>query len=233
MPTTLAGLAIFVAFLTPGFLNYLQRKRRVPQRTLSPLVEVATFLSISVFTNLLAVGLFAAVRAIAPKHAPNVEQMLSHGTSYIYPRIGYITAWSIGVLIVSCTIAVLIGSDIIPFARLAPVIIDVSAWYQIFESGPKGAKVYVGCDMSDGSYISGYLQWYNTDVDEIADRDLALAAPILVKANDQTVTSDFERMILSARNIERLSVDFVDGFTSESERAQEDGRENGNSEKHG
>src|ERR1700722_9504940 len=172
MPTTLGGLAIFVVFLTPGFLNYLQRKRRVPQRKLSPLVEVATLLSVSVFTNLLAIGLFALVRTFLPKHTPNVQQILIQGSTYIDPRIGYIAAWSLGILVTSCIIAVLVGSGVIPFDRLiTPLIIDNSAWYQVFDSAPDNAKIYVGCDLSDGSYVSGYLDYYNTDVDEVADRD--------------------------------------------------------------
>jgi hypothetical protein len=215
MPSTLGGLAIFVVFLTPGFLNYVQRRRRVPQRALSPLVEVSTFVSISVFTNLLALGLFALVRWITPDHSPNVEQMLTEGATYIDPRVGYIAAWSAGVLVVSCALAVLIGSGKLPFPELTPVIINTSAWYQVFESGPADAKVFVGCDMDDGSYISGYLDWYNTDVDEVADRDLVLAAPIEINAEGETTETGFPRMILSARNIERLSVSFVDGDESD------------------
>jgi hypothetical protein len=211
MPTTLGGLAIFIVFLTPGFLNYIQRKWRVPQRKLSPLVEVATFLSVSVFTNLFAIGLFAITRAFLPRHTPDVQQVLLQGTAYIFPRIGYIVAWSLGVLAVSCTVAVLIGSGVIPFDRLiTPVIIDNSAWYQVFDSAPENAKIYVGCDLSDGSYVSGYLDYYNTDVDEVADRDLVLAAPIEIKRDGKTETSGFQQMILSARSMIRLSVYFED-----------------------
>ena len=190
MPTTIGGLAIFVVFLTPGFLNYLQRKWRVPQRKLSPLVEIATLLSVSVFTNLVAIGLFAAVRTVLPKHTPNVQRVLIQGSTYIFPRIGYIAAWSLGILVVSCIIAVLIGSGVLPFDRIiTPVMIDSSAWYQVFDSAPDNAKIYVGCDLSDGSYVSGYLDYYNTDVDEVADRDLVIAAPIEIKMDEKTESS--------------------------------------------
>jgi hypothetical protein len=215
MPSTLGGLAIFIIFLTPGFLNYVQRRRRVPQRALSPLVEVSTFVSISVLTNLLALALFAFVRWITPTHTPNVEQLLSQGATYVDPRVGYVAAWLAAVLVVSCVLAVLIGSGILPFPQLTPVIINTSAWYQVFESGPVDTKVFVGCDMYDGSYISGYLDWYNTDVDEVADRDLVLAAPIEITAEGHTTKSGFKRMILSARNIDGLSVSFIEGDDAE------------------
>jgi hypothetical protein len=219
MPTTLSGLAIFVVFLTPGFLNYIQRRRRVPQRSLSSLVEVATFLSISVLTNAAALGIFVAIRAITPDHTPNVEGLVTEGFKYVDPRIGYIVVWTIIVLGISCTLAVIIGIWPGPFRNLTPVIIDSSAWYYAFELGPEGSKVYLGCDMNDGSYIGGYLDWYNTDVDEVADRDIVLAAPIATRIDGHDVESDFQRVVLSARNIAKISVTFLAGAPAKPEGA--------------
>src|ERR1700722_13224899 len=98
MPTTVGGLVIFAAFLTPGFLNYVQRRRRVPQRTLSPLVEVATFVSTSFATNLVAIGVFIGIRKLFPSHTPNIEYIVKSGSSYVDPNLGYIFLWSIIVL---------------------------------------------------------------------------------------------------------------------------------------
>jgi Family of unknown function (DUF6338) len=210
MPSTVGGLVIFAAFLTPGFLNYIQRRGRVPQTTLSPLVEVATFLSISVATNIVAVGFFSFVRWLLPSHTPNVELLISQGTRYLDPRPGYIAVWCFGVLLVSCTLAVLVGRWPGPlFGRITPVIIDASAWYHVFDSAPKGYSVYVGCDLTDGTYVGGYLSWFNTDVDDSADRDLVLNAPIIVRAEGEQSESEFQRMILSARNISRVSVSYL------------------------
>jgi hypothetical protein len=100
MPSTLGGLVLFVVFLTPGFLNYIQRRRRAPQRALSPLVEVATFLSISVATNVVAVALFSVVRLATPAHTPNIEALVSMGSAYIDPRIGYLALWGFGIMAV-------------------------------------------------------------------------------------------------------------------------------------
>jgi hypothetical protein len=210
VPSTVGGLVIFAAFLTPGFLNYIQRRGRVPQSTLSPLVEVATFLSISVATNIVAVGIFSLVRWAMPSHTPNVDLLITQGTRYLDPRPGYFAAWCFGVLLVSCTLAVLVGRWPGPlFGRLTPVIIDASAWYHVFDSAPKGYSVYVGCDLTDGTYVAGFLSWFNTDVDDSADRDLVLNAPIIVRAAGQQAETQFQRMILSARNISRVSVSYL------------------------
>jgi len=208
MPTTLGGLAIFVIFLTPGFLNFIQRRRRVPQRKLSSLVEVATFVSISVLTNLAALAAFSFFRWLEPDHSPNVDEIVTLGSKYIDPRLGYIILWSGIILAFSCTLAILIGARPGPLARITPLVVDSSAWYQVFESGPPDTRVYLGCDMNDGSYVSGYLDWSNTDIDEVADRDLVLASPITIVIDGQESDSECQRIILSARNIAKLSVDF-------------------------
>lgn len=210
MPSTISGLIIFWAFLTPGYLSYIQRQGRVPQRSLSPLVEVATFLSVSLATDLLALGAFSLIRLCLPTHTPNIRLLLSQGSKYIDPRIGYVAAWSIGILITSCTLAIVVGRWPPRLVkRMAPVIIDASAWYHIFEAVPSGCSVYVGCDLIDGTYVSGFLEWFNTDVDESEERDLVLGEPIIVRANGVQSTTDFQRMILSARNISRLSVSYL------------------------
>jgi hypothetical protein len=209
MPSTLGGLALFVAFLTPGFLNYIQRRRRAPQRTLSPLVEIATFLSISVATNIAAVAIFSLVRLITPEHTPNVELLASRGASYVDPRLGYVALWGLGILALSCCMAVAVGVWPGPLRRLTPVIVDSSAWYEIFEAAPDGSAVYIGCDLADGSYVGGFLYWYNTDVDEVADRDIVLTGPIVTKIDGEERPYDFNKMILSARSILRIHVEYL------------------------
>lgn len=215
MPSTVGGLLIFIVFLTPGFLNYIQRRRRVPQRRLSPLVEVATFLTVSLVTNLIAVGAFAIVRGIIPGHTPNVSLWATEGFKYASPRLGYIFEWGLGLLAFSSLLATIAGWRGI-FGRLTPVIIDASTWYQLFEhepqgTAPSGSRVFLGCDLKDGSYISGYLAWYNTDVEEHSDRDLALASPVTVRSKGKSSVSDFARIILSARDIKRIHVAYLNG----------------------
>jgi len=211
MPTTLGGLVIFTAFLTPGFLNYIQRRRRVPQRSLSPLVEVATFISTSIATDVIALGVFSVVRRAIPTHTPSVYLMFTMGSAYIYPRIGYLSVWALALLTFSCVLGVIIGRWPGPLGKLlTPLIVDESAWSFAFDSAPKDSWIFLGCDLTDGTYVSGYLLWYNTDVDEVADRDLVLGAPIKAKSNGEEVELDFDELVISARTISRINVAYLD-----------------------
>lgn len=211
MPETIGGLIVFAVFLTPGFLNYIQRKGRTPLPALSPLVEAATFVSVSVATNMVAVALFCMFRWWQPSHTPNVELLLSEGSGYVDPRIGYIALWLLGLLAVSSLLAFVTGRWPGPLSKLiTPIIADESAWYNVFLSAPKDSVVYVGCDLGDGSYVGGLLVWFNTNIDEEGDRDLVLGEPLTIGVDGTFSDSAFSRMILSARNIVRMSVSFLE-----------------------
>lgn len=117
-----------------------------------------------------------------PDHTPEVGRLLLEGSAYAAPRLGYLLLWGFAVLILSSGLALLLGVRPGPVQavaeRFAPAIVEVSAWYHVFDEGPEGARVYVGCDLRDGSYVGGLLEWYSTEVAETADRDLVIAEPI-------------------------------------------------------
>jgi hypothetical protein len=215
MPSTLTGLGLFVVFLIPGLLHYLQRRRRVPQRALSPLIETATLLAVSLGADLAALGTFAFVRWLAPNATPNPERILTRPASYAYNEIGYLILWGVGLVILSSLLAVLwgrFGGNLRIPRFLTPLVIDASAWYQVFEGGPSGHLVYVACDMEDGAYIAGTLDWYSTELEESADRDFVLASPFSYSMNDMpSDLTGFDQVVLSARNVKRMYVSFVEG----------------------
>jgi hypothetical protein len=73
----------------------------------------------------------------------------------------------------------------------------------------------LSCSAS-GSYISGYLDWYNANIDEVSDRDIALVAPISIRraggeagGTDTGQALDFSVVVLSARDIATLYVSYV------------------------
>jgi hypothetical protein len=72
--------------------------------------------------------------------------------------------------------------------------------------------VYLGIDLDDGSYLGGWLAWYSTEPDERPDRDLALAEPLTYRPSEDPEDrhlNGFDFVVVSARNILRLYVSFV------------------------
>lgn len=168
-------------------------------------------------TNATAIGVFGVVRAILPSHTPEPRRLLLEGSLYAAPRLGYLLAWAGVLLAMSSGLALFLGVRprmIEAVAeRFTPAIVEVSAWYHVFDEGPAGAEVYVGCDLRDGSYVGGWLDWYSTEVQESADRDFVVAEPITYRppegGEDRTIVG-FSRLILSARDVARLYVSYVD-----------------------
>lgn len=184
------------------------------QGVLSPLAETASLVTIAVFTNAAALGVFAIVHAIIKPRGPDVSRLLTDGSKYIYPRAGYVAGWGFGILVVSCLFAYLAGArpgflKKIKFS-VTPGIVDTSIWYQVFGEVPDNNRIFIGVDLDDDAYLSGFLDWYSTEEKDNAERDLALASPITLKRNGVAEEVDFPRVIVSARNIRRLYVSYIE-----------------------
>ena len=230
MPSTLSGLLIFVVVLTPGLLHYIQRHALSDQPQVSALVEAGTLTTVSLVTDLIAVGVFALIRWALPSHTPSPSALLLNGVDYAAPRLGYLILWATAVLALSCMLAILWARRPGFLAKVPifiPALIDTSAWVYEFEAAPEGTRVYVGCDLRDGSYVGGYLDWYNTNIEEVSDRDIALVAPITIRRTNGDVLAtesgetdqqvgeddgkslDFGVVVLSARDIASLYVSYL------------------------
>ena len=226
MPTTIISLVIFVIFLTPGFISYLVRRRKGPGTPLTSLPEVAMFISTSIFIDVMTLGIFCIVRWITPKHTPDVTQLiLAKRFIYIDKNIDFITLWALILLAISWILAIVAGIRPWKIGKLfTPVIVDGSTWFYLFGNAPSDSCTYVGCDLKDGSYVGGFLDWYSTDTDDNGDRDLVLATPITLKVNGKTSISEFQRLVLPERDIALLNVTFV--------KEKEKGKEKGHSTDH-
>jgi len=68
--------------------------------------------------------------------------------------------------------------------------------------------------LEDGRYVEGYVEWYNTDVDEVPDRDLVLIRPSVVFPDGVRVSYEeaksFRSVIISAREIRALWFSYLD-----------------------
>jgi len=214
LPSTLVGLVIAIAYLIPGFLYTIQLRRQLPQRSLTPLTEISSFVTISTLANSFAFGFFAVVRLSYSKHMPDLGLMLSQGTTYVAHRPGFVIGWALIFLLVACLFAIILSWIVIDsplLTILAPAFADTSAWNQLFsEEVPPGHIPYAGCSLRDGSYLGGYVDWYSTEVVESGDRSLALAYPIVVIRSDGSKEENIQRLVVSASEIILLRVSYIE-----------------------
>src|SRR4029453_14306244 len=105
MPTTLSGLLLFVALLSPGFCFLLRRERVVAGRRLSAFRETVAIVFASVVTLGVAFGLFTLVHLLLPTHTPDVGRLVRTSGGYAKQEYAYLSLWAIGVLLSACLLA--------------------------------------------------------------------------------------------------------------------------------
>lgn len=214
MPTTFVGLLIFVAFLTPGFLYTAQRRALAPQAERSVLMETTAVVAVSLATNAVVVGFFGVLRWLSPEHTPDVGQLLTTGSDYPVEHLPYVLGWATVLFLASCALAVWVARW--KWVRgwlgqaLGPIT-DSSAWCETFAAPDDSTYPHAGVELADGGFVSGRVYWFSTDLDETGDRDLVLGTPLqFVTAEGEEDDVDAQRVIVSARDIRRIYVTYIE-----------------------
>ena len=222
MPTTLTGLLLFVVLLLPGFAYLVGKERHGTERRLSPFRETVAIVSASVTSELVALGIFAAVRTFWPSITPDVGVLLRRGALYFHGDKNHhghyqiLTAWGIGLLVLAVSIAY---AATIPQVRRAfkwitgpyPHESTVSAWWILFERWKKAREIRVICSLDDGSVIRGQFGSFNIAADDSPDRDLILMHPLYYTppGEEDEVPYPVSAVCISARRIVTMFVNYT------------------------
>lgn len=221
MPSTLVGLLIFVVLMVPGYVHHTWRRRKVPLRPDSPLLETASLVAISLVADVAALALFGIARSIRPSAFLDPAQFVAEPQQFFIDNLGLTSLTAVGLLMVATLVAWLIAARVPPLGWLAtrfdPSIFDVPAWYEVFEAH-EDAYVHVACSIKDGGFVAGILAWYSTDTDENDDRSLVLAPPLRrIEDGESVDVSMVGRIVLSARDIETMEVTYLESLDWASE----------------
>jgi O-antigen/teichoic acid export membrane protein len=212
VPTTFVGLVIFVAFLTPGFLHFAQRRALAPRGERSTLIETTSVVSISLATNAVATALFGVARWRLPEHTPDIGALFRAGSTYWLDHLPYVLSWVSLVLVFSCVLAVVVArvERVRRFVNKLwpPVIIESSAWCETFAAN-EGDYPHAGIELADGTFASGRVVWYSTDLEETGDRDLVLGPPLQIRTAEGATDLNVQRVIVAARDIRRIDVTYI------------------------
>jgi hypothetical protein len=194
MPTTLAGLLIFVVLLLPGFAYLVGKERYGTERHTSPFRETVAVVAASVTSELVILALFTLVRWLSPTLTPNISALVHGGSAYAAEHYQSLTTY--GLLMLALAAAVAYCATVpkvrqlfkrFPVVGAYPHDSTVSAWWMMFEKLPRGRDVQVGCNLEDGSYVTGLLASFNNSADDSPDRDIVLGAPIKYRPPGTTI----------------------------------------------
>jgi hypothetical protein len=159
-----------------------------------------------------------------PGIALRPKELLFDSRRYIEAELTLVGAWVAVVVVLSQAFVVLVALGL--FRRLLVAVFrrggDIaglaihesqsSAWWIAFTQYPVTEAIpYVGCQLSDGSYVSGLLHAFSRDWEDLPDRDLVLLGPIRfrpAKAHHADVLEDVGMVVVSARNIAMMTVTY-------------------------
>lgn len=227
MPTTLVGLLLFVALLTPGACYTFRREANEPssRKEISVLRETSRYVGVSLLSDSLAICIYVGLRAMAPGLVPDPGRVAQNPQTFYQSQASESLVWGIGLLGLACLIATVLAaiaeSSVLdrllrhePFQWLfRQTIKPQSAWFQMFTAhkNDKDLSIYVECNLADGAYVAGYLWTYSPDADETPDRELTLRYPILVRdvGAAEVRPAEVGSVVVSARRISYLTVSYV------------------------
>jgi hypothetical protein len=226
VPTTLTGLLLFVVLLLPGFAYLVGKERHGTERSLSPFRETVAVVAASISSELVVLGLFAAVRALWPRITPSPGALIVNGGAYAGGTPGHpghyklVAVWGI-VLLATATLGAYLATkpkirrvgEKLKLTGPYPHDSAVSAWWVLFERWPEGRTVEVSCTLEDGSAIRGQFGSFNNSAEDSPDRDLILLEPIFYRPpgeNAKEVPYDMSAVCFPARRIVALFVIYTE-----------------------
>lgn len=212
MPTSLLGLVLFVALLTPGFTYLAARDRLMAVRQLSALRETATVATVSIGADLSAFLVFAAVRGIWPDATPDVGRLVRDGGPYIEQHYLSFGLTGIALLGGATAVAGIAGHAMGTRGSGDSRPIEwMSGWSKAFTLEPDTYKV-LHCELLDGTVISGSLLSFSPQLEETSDRSLVLTAPLTIRSPESNELQPWPNgaVVLSAAQIKHVAVAYLD-----------------------
>jgi hypothetical protein len=211
IPTTTAGLLLFLAAVAPGYTYQRLTERRLERPERSAWLQAVDLLCIGATCTILAIVVMLAIGELLPDEFVNLGRLTGsagdlRANPWLPARSGLLT------LLLSNAIALALALLVI---RLAPgaTFSHGSVWTSTFvryqgsepDGDRRGVTLYVVAQLDDGRSIGGQLLFSERGND--ADtRDIALAAPLWVSepASQTRIPLSYEFVILKDRSISSL-----------------------------
>lgn len=226
VPSSLAGVALFVVLLAPGLAFVLRRERFVPPQDQSAFRETLRVIFVSVVCLALTGLLAAGLRSLYPHRTPDVGALVRSPATFARAHYVQLTWWALALLAFATLVAVVLADPRIArrlkragksrvarwltgsrYASVSPnpAVYDLMHLYDNTEAGR--GPITVSAQMTDGTLVQGSLHSYDfgTD-DEEGNREFILSEPKLRTRDGQTHQTGAQFVVVSNRNFTRLDV---------------------------
>lgn len=211
VPTTLVGLVLFIALLTPGFAYSARRERSGPERQFSALRETVAMVVVSVVCDLVVLSLALVAWSVLPRQTVDLTALFTRPGDYAVQHHVALWIWGVGLVATASLLGVLVAGPVFDRLRRRNESTFHSAWGRLFTAHPD-CRVHVGCHLSDGTYVAGWLLTYSRSAADVADRELTISGPVQYRAAGQDEATELPNVgavAVSARQLTLLQVSYV------------------------
>ncbi|WP_033289240.1 DUF6338 family protein [Amycolatopsis jejuensis] len=220
MPTTAVSLAALIVLAFPGYVLHRRLRRRRPEQVRSTLDELLTIVFSGAAIDVVVTVVFVLGAAGFGIPLPRFDSIVAAPSAYVAQNVLALTLWSAAFLVAAIGLAFVVGSPrwpglgdkVAPEARARrrrgeP---QQSAWWLLFHENP-GSRIYLGCLLTDGGYLAGYLHSYSTLVAETGDRELTLEGDVEYRppGGATAVLPQVNAVSVKAEHIQVLTVTYV------------------------
>jgi len=220
MPTTIVSLVALIALAFPGFVLHRRLRRRNPEQERSTLDDLLTITFSGAAVDAAVVVIFIVGAATLKVPLPRFDSIVAAPSVYVAQNVLMLVLWSVAFLAAAIGLAFVVGSPRWPWLgdKLVPKSSTrrrrrqphQSAWWLLFHENP-GSRVYVGCLLTDGGYVAGYLHSFSTLAAESGDRELTLEGDIEYRPPNGSgaVLPNVNAISVKAEHIQVLTVTYV------------------------
>ena len=215
MPTTFAGIALYVFALFPGLAFTFVREGHRPTARRSALRETAAILVVSVICNAMVALAAIIVSFSVPAVESTIRELLADGSMYVIAHFQIAALWALGILTATTALGCLLGSKWIHELGLkwiwdsAQVSRESSAWNTEFDTGKSTDVVLVGVQLRGGGWIDGVLHSHDNSGDADSTRTITLSGEIHHRpdaTSEYRAIGGFGTAVVEAGDIETLFV---------------------------
>jgi hypothetical protein len=203
-------LVFLVLLLVPGLAFAARHEKRTPRREHSAFREAGQVTVASLVCDAAVLTAFAVLATVLPRWVPDPAGLVQHPGSYAGTHYSSLGLWLLGLTLLAVALAAVLALNL---PGLPGEIEYVSAWWEAFTSATaQTGPIYVGCTLTDDTYIGGELYRFSSDVHETADREIMLVGPIDVRPpGEGSVATSMEVGLVIASQLRYITVTYLDG----------------------
>ena len=207
IPSSIAGLLLAVAALSPGYVYIRFASSRRPRAERSALMETGEFLLWGTATSGAALLLVFVGAHLGVPFLIDLREWSSGGSNYL-AEDPWRAVWSGATAFAIASLLALTAAYLV-YRKTKTRVVEEPVWWSVFGGRPPKSEVFCSVQTTAGPVLEGFLYAYTTHSEE--PRDIALKPPLwLWQDGLRHSVAGIDRVVIAGHQVREIDVRFVD-----------------------